>query len=125
MSTRRLGIDQEQGADAVKRWIATQLDGTSVTVVLIGSDTADRTWVQYEISESHNKGKGLLGIYIHKCKDLDGRTCSQGPNPFERVHYKGSDRSLAPEYPVYDWVNDDGYSNMGRWIEEAAKKAGK
>src|SRR5262245_22184528 len=53
---------QRRGDEAVKRWIAAQLDGTSVTVVLIGAETADRPWVLYEIVESHNKGNGLLGI---------------------------------------------------------------
>ena len=113
------------GDDAVKRWIATQLEGTSVTVVLIGAETANRPWVIHEIVESHNKGNGLLGIYIHNCRDLDGRTCTQGANPFDRVHIKGSQKSLVAEYPVYDWVYHDGYKNMGRWIEEAARKASK
>jgi|ERR1700676_2375650 len=116
---------KRQGDDAVKRWIAAQLDGTSVTVVLIGSETASRPWVLYEISESHNKGNGLLGIYIHNCRDLTGRTCYQGANPFEHVHYTQSRRSLASEYPVYDWVTDGGYNNMGAWVEAAARKAGR
>ena len=31
-----------------------------------------------------------------------------------------------PAYiPPYDWVNNNGYSEMGAWIEEAAKKAGR
>jgi hypothetical protein len=32
---------------------------------------------------------------------------------------------LSDIYPTYDWVNDDGYTNLGTWIEAAAKKAGK
>jgi hypothetical protein len=28
-------------------------------------------------------------------------------------------------YPIYDWVDDDGYKNMGDWIDKAAKAAGK
>ena len=28
-------------------------------------------------------------------------------------------------YPFYLWNNDDGYYNMGDWIEAAAKAAGK
>lgn len=116
---------KRQGDDAVKRWIATQLSGTSVTVVLIGAETANRPWVLYEISESHNRGNGLLGIYIHNCKDLDGRICLQGENPFSKVHFTQSGKSLAGTYPVYDWVRDDGYNNMGRWVEEAARQKGK
>ena len=26
---------------------------------------------------------------------------------------------------IYDYVNDDGYNNMGDWIEKAAKEAGR
>jgi hypothetical protein len=116
---------QRRGDDAVKQWIAAQLNGTSVTVILIGSQTADRPWVLHEIVESHNKGNGLLGIYIHKCKDLDGTTCYKGANPLEKVHFTESGQSLAATYPVYDWVDDNGYQNMGMWIEAAAKRAGK
>lgn len=116
---------KRQGDDAVKRWIAAQLNGTSVTVVLIGSQTADRPWVIHEIVESHNKGNGLLGIYIHNCRDLDGRTCYPGVNPFDRVHFTQSGKPLSTVYPVYDWVTDNGYANMGKWIEEAARAKGK
>lgn len=116
---------KRQGDAAVKRWIDAQLTGTSVTVVLIGSQTAYRPWVLYEISESHNKGNGLLGIYIHNCKDLDGHTCYQGENPFSKVHFTQSGQSLEGYYPVYDWVWDNGYQNMGTWIEAAARKAGR
>ena len=32
---------------------------------------------------------------------------------------------LSEIYPTYDWVNDDGRANMGKWIEAAAKRAGR
>jgi len=41
---------KRQGDEAIKRWISSQLDGTSVTVVLIGAETSQREWVKYEIS---------------------------------------------------------------------------
>lgn len=116
---------KEQEDDAVKRWIGNQLDRTSVTVVLIGSETANCRWVLHEISESHRKGKGVLGIYIHNCKDLDGRTCSLGANPFRQGLRLGSSKDLGSVYPVYDWVSQDGYRNLGTWVEEAAGKTGK
>jgi hypothetical protein len=28
-------------------------------------------------------------------------------------------------YPTYDWVDNDGRTNIGIWIEAAAKKAGR
>ena len=29
------------------------------------------------------------------------------------------------DYRIYDWVEDDGYKNLGDWIEKSAKQAGK
>lgn len=51
--------------DAIKRMINNALEGTSVTVVLIGAETSGRKWVKYEIKKSHERGNGLLGIYIY------------------------------------------------------------
>ena len=76
---------QRQGDLAVKRWINSQLKGTSVTAVLIGAETYRRRWVRYEIIKSFDKGNGLLGIYIHKIKDKDEKTDFKGENPFEYV----------------------------------------
>jgi hypothetical protein len=117
---------KRQGDDSVKRWIDTQLNGTSVTVVLVGNETADRPWVNYEIRESHKKKNGLLGIYIHNLKDFrTGNYGMRGKNPFAEIKLMDGYRTLADIYPIYDWNADNGYLNMGRWIEEAAKKAGK
>ena len=103
----------KRGGDAaIKRWIREQLVGTSVTVVLVGSHTCDSEYVQYEIEQSENKGNGLLGIDISKIKNLYGNTserCGRVPNG----------------YPLYLWNNENGYQNMGDWIEHAARIAGR
>ncbi len=115
------------GPESVRRWIDTQLNGTSVTVVLIGKETSERPWVKHEIQQSHEKGNGLLGIYIHNLKDFrTGYVSYKGDNPFTKFTFVNNpSKTLAEVYPVYDWVNDRGYDNLGRWVEEAAKKAGK
>src|SRR5260370_27345451 len=59
---------ERQGDAAIKKWIAEQLKGTSITCVLIGPETDSRPWVQYEIKESYTKGNGLLGVTIHNIK---------------------------------------------------------
>jgi len=103
---------KKQGDRVIKNWIDNQLDGTSVTVILVGEKTCDSRWVKYEIEKSIEIGNGLLGIDISKIKDLQGYTterCGRIP--------KG--------YNFYLWNNDDGYSNMGDWIEKAAKDAGR
>lgn len=103
---------KKQGDDAIKRWIDDQLNGTTVTVVLVGSDTCNSKWVKYEINKSKQLGHGLIGIDISKIKDLNGSTS-------ERC-------GMIPSgYKFYYWNNNKGYTNMGDWIEEAAKAAGK
>lgn len=117
-----------KGGDvAVKKWIDNQLSGTSVTVVLIGSDTSNRDYVKYEIQKSYEKGNGLLGIYIHKLKDSNGNTSLKGSNQFGEIgkDTNGNSVYFSTDYLCYDWVDDDGYNNLGKWIEAAAKKAGR
>ena len=103
----------KKGGDAaIKKWIRQQLKGTSVTVVLVGSHTCSSKYVKYEIEQSEERGNGLLGIDISKIKDLNGEMtdrCGEIP--------KG--------YAFYLWNKDDGYNNMGDWIEEAAADAGR
>ena len=102
---------KKKGDEAIKQWIRHQLDGTSVTVVLIGPETAQREYVQYEIKQSWVKKNGLIGVYIHRMKDKDGNTESAGPNPFTAIGYQN--------IKTYDWVNDNGYENLGDWVEAA------
>lgn len=113
--------------DEIEKWITKQLEGTSVTVVLIGAETSQRPYVGFEIKQSYNRGNGLLGIYIHNMKDVNRNTDTKGNNPFDSwyVEKDGKKTYFSTLYPTYDWVNDDGRKNMGDWIEAAAKKAGK
>lgn len=92
---------------AVKKLIDEALVGTTVTAVLIGAQTASRRWVNYEIEASRARGNGLLGIYIHNIKTQDERTDARGSNP------------LPAGCRTYDWVLDDGYTNLGRWVDAA------
>ena len=112
---------------AIKSWIDSQLNGTSVTCVLIGSQTANSKWVKYERDQSIDRGNGLVGIYIHNVKNMLGCTSCKGNNPFEfplvQLKLLYATKSLLP--CLYDWVNDNGYKNLGSWIEKAAQQAGR
>src|SRR4051794_10955586 len=46
----------KRGVDAVRKLIDTGLEGTSVTAVLIGAETASRKYVSYEIEKSIARG---------------------------------------------------------------------
>jgi len=101
---------KRQGEDAVRKLIDTGLEGTSVTVVLIGAQTAQRRYVSYEIARSISRGNGLLGIFIHNIKDKLGRSDAQGEVP-EALRKSGA--------PVYTWE----FGKLGQWVEAAYKAA--
>ena len=103
---------KRQGDAAIKAWIDRQLDGTSVTVILVGARTCTSRWVKYEIAKSKEEGKGLLGIDVSKIEDLQEDTS-------ERCG------KIPTGYKFYLWNKDNGYKNMGDWIEKAAKDAGR
>jgi hypothetical protein len=115
---------KKQSDDAVEKWIDGQLNGTSVTVVLIGEKSDTRPYVQYEVRQSYKRGNGIIGVHIHNCKDKDAKTCTKGTTNFGEL---GKDANGNSVYffqiaKVYDWVGDDGYKNLGTWIENAAPK---
>jgi hypothetical protein len=116
-----------KGDAAVKRWIEEQLSGTGVTVVLIGAETSLRDWVRYEVKRSFERGNGMLGIYIHNIRDFQLKTDTAGNNHFGELGHDGDGKSIYfwSLYPTYDWVLNNGYNNLGTWVEDAAKKAGR
>ena len=48
------------------------LRNTSMTVVPIVKETANRPWVRYEIKKSIEQNNSLLGIRVHHLKNQDG-----------------------------------------------------
>lgn len=118
---------KKKGEDAIKKWINDQLVDTSVTVVLIGAETSNRDYVKYELERSWGKGNGIFGIYIHQMKDMDKSTDKKGNTYFGPIFTSTEDNKkyFHDRFKTYDWVDDDGYNNIGDWIEKAAKDAGR
>ena len=114
--------EAKRRAGGIEKWIEDQLRGCSVTAVLFGRETYERPWVKHEIKRSFELGKGLLSIDIHNIKDPLNGTDVPGRNPLSLWETKG--HSFAEIYRTYDWVRDDGYNNIGDWIEYAARQAG-
>jgi MTH538 TIR-like domain (DUF1863) len=114
------------GAAAIERWIDSELYGKSCNVVLIGANTAGRKWINYEIKRAWNSKKGVLGVYVHRLKDLNGYQSSRGSNPFDYFLLDGSDRKLSTVVSAYNppYANSkDAYAyihdNLFDWIEQA------
>lgn len=127
---------KRKGDAAIKAWIDRELNGTGVTVVLIGQETASRPFVRYEIEESFRRKNGLLGIHIHRIKNSNKKTSRKGRNPlddfttmvdhpFLGLFGHKIEKTFSEIFQTFDWVHDDGRRNMASWIEEAARRAGR
>jgi hypothetical protein len=80
---------KRQGETAIKNWIEKHMKYKQAVVVLVGSQTASRPWVEYEIAKAWNERRPLVGVRIHGLEDASGRTDSSGANPFSKVTLKG------------------------------------
>jgi hypothetical protein len=103
---------KKRGDSAVEKMILDHLRNTTVTVVLIGTETANRPYVRYEIDESIKRKNGLLGIYIHHLKDNKQETSPRGAKPSV---------PLGTDFPAYDWDGD--IKRFATEIEAAGKRA--
>ncbi|MDF9346420.1 TIR domain-containing protein [Escherichia coli] len=69
----------------MKEWISEQMEGRICTVILAGTNTADRKWINHEIVESWNRGMGVVAIHIHGLKNKDGEQSAKGKNPLSYI----------------------------------------
>lgn len=107
---------------AIKKWIEDQMKGRTCTVVLVGEETANRKWINHEIVESWNKGMGVVGIYIHGLKNMNGNIANKGENPFDFINYGDSGKKLSSIVKCY---NPQGTNSKDRyaWIAEHLENA--
>lgn len=96
-------VDSEDDA-YIRRRVREQMDGTSVTVVLIGENTADSDWVAWEIQESIDRGNGLLGIRIDPEAEIPADLTTRGVE-------------------ILDWNNPDDVHEFTNAIDRAALAA--
>jgi len=117
----------KRGGDAsIKKWIEDQMSGKSCVVVLIGSKTAGRKWVEYEFKKAWGDKKGVVGVYIHNLKDKQGYQDAKGSSPFGgftlcegKKDFAKVVKAYEPPYStstsVYDYIK----GNLEDWVEEA------
>ncbi len=115
---------KRSGDPAIRRWIRQQMRGKTCVVVLIGSGTANRRWVNYEIRQGWNSGLGVVGIRIHNLTDLAGKTALRGPNPLSKTSVGSRSLSqIAKTYNPTGATSRAVYRAITRdiegWVEEA------
>lgn len=119
---------KKKGDKAIQSWIDSQLSGRSCVVVLIGSATAGRRWVNYEMKKAWADDKGVVGVHIHGLKDAAGNQAAKGANALASVTVatrygskvlsnvaKTYDSPYSSSKYVYDYIKE----NIDDWIEEA------
>ncbi len=104
---------KKKGDKEIKKMIDKALFNTSVTVVCVTYGTASRKYINYEIDKSLDKGNGLVAVQIHHLKDQHGLTGSPGSIP-SQIEANG--------FKAYKYTTKE---RLAKWIEEAAKIAGK
>lgn len=115
-----------RGDQAIKHWIDEQMSGKSCDVVLVGSDTAGRPWVEYEFKKAWSDGRGVVGIHIHQLLDQNRKPAAKGINPFSGFTLNGGKVAFDQVVQTYDPLGSSSTSayagiasNIEEWIEEA------
>ena len=114
------------GDEAIKKWIAGQMKGKECTIVLVGSDTASRKWINHEIVKAWSDGMGVVGIHVHGLKNLAGEIATQGNNPFDHIGYGNTGKKLSSIVKCYNpagATSKDRYDWISTHLENAVVEA--
>lgn len=119
----------KKGGDAaIQKWIDNNLYGRSCVIVLVGTTTASRRWVKYEIKKGWDEGKGVLGVRIHNILDREQRKSVAGPSPFEVVTVGVDKKPLSTWAKLYNPPHTDSQKvyayiaeHLESWVETAIK----
>ena len=110
------------GEPTIKRWIKDQMKYRSCTVVLVGNQTANRKWINYEIVESWNAGMGVVGVHIYGLKSEDGYISKKGNNPFDYINYGDTGEKLSTIVKCYTPAGANSKERYG-WISKHLSNA--
>lgn len=114
------------GDTAIEKWIKDQMDGKSCTIVLVGTGTANRKWINHEIVKSWDKGMGVVGIHIHGLKNFEQSTSAKGSNPFDFITHGPTQKKLSSIVKCYDPSGADSkerYAWISKHLANAVEEA--
>ena len=100
---------------ALKRLINNGIKNTSNTCVLVGTDTFNRRWVDYEIMKSIKAGNHIFAVHINGIKCKNEKTKSNGNNPLYYLGYsfdKTGKKIQLHNYINSKWID---YEDLDGW----------
>ncbi len=115
-------IDEYLPADRIRQKIRDEyLRDSTVTVVLIGSETWKRKHVDWEIGASlrqtqYNPRSGLIGVILPSYPDYNSYKNTYNPYTIPPRLYKNLENEFAK---IYKWSENP--NEVKKWIEEAFK----
>lgn len=119
-------IIASRGEEAIKKWISDQMQYRSCALVLVGSETAGRKWINYEIIRAWQKGMGVAGIYINGLEDRNRSTSQQGSNPFDYINFGDDGTKLSAIVKCYNpqgFDSKEKYNWISKYIAAIADEA--
>ncbi|MCY1665844.1 TIR domain-containing protein [Rhizobium sp. SL86] len=114
------------GDAAIEKWINQQMNGKTCAVVLVGSGTANRKWINYEIIRAWDRGLGVVGINIHGLKNFAGEISTIGANPFDYITHSPSGKPLSTIVKLYNPGGNDSkarYNWISTYLSDAVEEA--
>lgn len=110
---------------AIKQWIDSQMAQRSCCVVLVGTTTYTRKWVDYEIQHAMDLHKGIVGVYLHGLKDINGKQAWKGKNPFD-LFFTTENNFLSDYVQCYDSpaiISSDVYRDIEQKLPDLIQDA--
>lgn len=102
------------------------MKGKTYAIVLVGAETANRKWINYEIVKAWNDGLGVVGINIHGLENADGLTSVQGANPFDSITHGPTKKPLSSIVKYYNPAGGNSkerYDWIAKYLVNAVEEA--
>ena len=88
---------QQLGDEAIQSILDEEIVDSSVTILLIGTDTFSKKWVRYCIFKSLSLGHRVIGVHINSIQAKDNEIKELGMNPFDFMAIKYSEDGTEVE----------------------------
>lgn len=105
------------GDKAIQKWIDAEMLGRTCTIVLVGTETAGRPWINYEIKKSWERRLGVTGIYVNGLLDSNREVSRKGNNPFNDFSVGSRNTSLSSIVKCHIPRGSDSKEKFG-WIRD-------